>query len=138
MLLAARRGRDGLQSALGHEGRADRSTGAFRCPPGRSATTSGAFVLQFRRRPGRSTCPRQESNLHPALRRRVLYPLSYEGGRRLRVSGRRARVGSRSSHRGNSIVVAGLGLCDISTWLWYSTARESAGGGLKDVAFRLG
>ena len=24
-------------------------------------------------------CPRQESNLHPALRRRVLYPLSYEG-----------------------------------------------------------
>jgi hypothetical protein len=25
------------------------------------------------------TCPRQESNLHPALRRRVLYPLSYEG-----------------------------------------------------------
>ncbi len=26
-------------------------------------------------------CPRQESNLHPALRRRVLYPLSYEGGR---------------------------------------------------------
>ena len=23
--------------------------------------------------------PRQESNLHPALRRRVLYPLSYEG-----------------------------------------------------------
>src|SRR5581483_8289738 len=25
-------------------------------------------------------CPRQESNLHPALRRRVLYPLSYEGG----------------------------------------------------------
>ena len=27
-------------------------------------------------------CPRQESNLHPALRRRVLYPLSYEGARR--------------------------------------------------------
>ena len=27
-------------------------------------------------------CPRQESNLHPALRRRVLYPLSYEGGAR--------------------------------------------------------
>jgi hypothetical protein len=26
-----------------------------------------------------STRPRQESNLHPALRRRVLYPLSYEG-----------------------------------------------------------
>jgi hypothetical protein len=25
------------------------------------------------------SCPRQESNLHPALRRRVLYPLSYEG-----------------------------------------------------------
>jgi hypothetical protein len=25
--------------------------------------------------------PRQESNLHPALRRRVLYPLSYEGCR---------------------------------------------------------
>ena len=25
-------------------------------------------------------CPRQESNLHPALRRRVLCPLSYEGG----------------------------------------------------------
>ena len=25
--------------------------------------------------------PRQESNLHPALRRRVLYPLSYEGSR---------------------------------------------------------
>jgi hypothetical protein len=24
-------------------------------------------------------CPRQESNLHPALRRRVLCPLSYEG-----------------------------------------------------------
>ena len=24
--------------------------------------------------------PRQESNLHPALRRRVLCPLSYEGG----------------------------------------------------------
>ena len=33
--------------------------------------------------------PRQESNLHPALRRRVLYPLSYEGLRRRqrRVSG---------------------------------------------------
>jgi hypothetical protein len=29
-----------------------------------------------------ATCPRQESNLHPALRRRVLYPLSYEGGER--------------------------------------------------------
>jgi hypothetical protein len=28
-------------------------------------------------------CPRQESNLHPALRRRVLYPLSYEGGAEL-------------------------------------------------------
>jgi hypothetical protein len=27
-------------------------------------------------------CPRQESNLHPALRRRVLYPLSYEGRER--------------------------------------------------------
>src|ERR1700733_916163 len=27
----------------------------------------------------RAICPRQESNLHPALRRRVLYPLSYEG-----------------------------------------------------------
>jgi hypothetical protein len=26
-------------------------------------------------------CPRQESNLHPTLRRRVLYPLSYEGRR---------------------------------------------------------
>ena len=28
---------------------------------------------------GTPVCPRQESNLHPALRRRVLYPLSYEG-----------------------------------------------------------
>jgi hypothetical protein len=28
-----------------------------------------------------SACPRQESNLHPTLRRRVLYPLSYEGAR---------------------------------------------------------
>jgi hypothetical protein len=28
-------------------------------------------------------CPRQESNLHPTLRRRVLYPLSYEGGVRV-------------------------------------------------------
>jgi hypothetical protein len=33
--------------------------------------------------------PRQESNLHPALRRRVLYPLSYEGLQR-RVSPRPA------------------------------------------------
>src|SRR5436305_6704217 len=31
--------------------------------------------------------PRQESNLHPALRRRVLYPLSYEG------RGPRERIG---------------------------------------------
>jgi hypothetical protein len=29
--------------------------------------------------PWATECPRQESNLHPALRRRVLYPLSYEG-----------------------------------------------------------
>ena len=29
--------------------------------------------------PSRRRRPRQESNLHPALRRRVLYPLSYEG-----------------------------------------------------------
>ena len=54
-------------------------------------------------------CPRQESNLHPALRRRVLYPLSYEGGSRLRVSGRRAGVAQRSSYLGNSIVAGGLG-----------------------------
>ena len=60
-------------------------------------------------------CPRQESNLHPALRRRVLYPLSYEGGSRLRVSGRRAGVAQRSSYLGNSIVARGLGRSDMST-----------------------
>ena len=27
----------------------------------------------------RTWCPRQDSNLRTALRRRVLYPLSYEG-----------------------------------------------------------
>ena len=35
--------------------------------------------------------PRQESNLHPALRRRVLYPLSYEGVHE-RVGKAQARV----------------------------------------------
>ena len=40
------------------------------------------------------TRPRQESNLHPALRRRVLYPLSYEGRDwRERIGGR--RIGGR-------------------------------------------
>jgi hypothetical protein len=34
--------------------------------------------------------------------------------------------------------VCGLGLSDTSTWLWYSTARESAGGGLEVVAFKMG
>jgi RibD domain-containing protein len=31
------------------------------------------------RAPGSQTCPRQDSNLRTALRRRVLYPLSYGG-----------------------------------------------------------
>ena len=52
----------------------------------------------------------------------MLYPLSYEGGSRLRVSGRRAGVGQRSSYLGNSIVAGGLGRSDMSTRLWYSTA----------------
>ena len=61
----------------------------------------------------------------------MLYPLSYEGGSRLRVSGRRAGVAQRSSYLGNSIVVHGLGLCDMCSGLWYSTRWESAGGGLE-------
>jgi hypothetical protein len=36
-------------------------------------------VDRARQRHAARECPRQESNLHPALRRRVLYPLSYEG-----------------------------------------------------------
>ncbi len=32
-----------------------------------------------RKRCARSQCPRQDSNLRTALRRRVLYPLSYGG-----------------------------------------------------------
>ena len=52
----------------------------------------------------------------------MLYPLSYEGGSRLRVSGHHAGVARRSSYLGNSIVVGGLGLSDTSTRLWYSTA----------------
>ena len=39
-------------------------------------------------------CPRQESNLHPALRRRVLCPLSYEGPA---LAERRIRSGHRES-----------------------------------------
>ena len=35
----------------------------------------------------RKQCPRQDSNLRTALRRRVLYPLSYGGGRFNRTSG---------------------------------------------------
>jgi len=50
--------------------------------------------------------------------------LSYEGGRRLRVSGCRCAVVPGSSRWGNSIVAAGLGLSDMSSWLWYSTARS--------------
>ena len=68
----------------------------------------------------------------------MLYPLSYEGGRCLWVSGRRTGVASGPARRSNSIVAAGLGLSDMSIWLWYSTARESAGGGHQVVAFRLG
>ena len=40
--------------------------------PHRAWLSRAAFASEARR-------PRQESNLHPALRRRVLYPLSYEG-----------------------------------------------------------
>ena len=52
----------------------------------------------------------------------MLYPLSYEGGPRLRVSARRAGVGKGSLHRGNLIVAPGLGLSDMCSGLWYSTA----------------
>ena len=52
----------------------------------------------------------------------MLYPLSYEGGTRLRVSARHAGLASRSSYPGNSIVVDGLGRSDMIAWLWYSTA----------------
>ena len=41
--------------------------------------------------PARRRRPRQESNLHPALRRRVLYPLSYEGLRARSVAQRGSR-----------------------------------------------
>ena len=52
-------------------------------------------------------CPRQESNLHPALRRRVLCPLSYEG-RRPQGSYRIVFVDQR------------LMLGDKSLWVWLS------------------
>ena len=52
----------------------------------------------------------------------MLYPLSYEGGSRLRLSGRRSGVAQSSLYLSNSIVAGGLGGSDMSTRLCYSTA----------------
>jgi hypothetical protein len=55
-------------------------------------------------------CPRQESNLHPALRRRVLYPLSYEG--------RPGRV--------TAFVEEALMPNDTRNGMWFDLAMEDA------------
>ncbi len=59
----------------------------------------------------RLSCPRQESNLHPALRRRVLYPLSYEG-----------RTGAGYPERYS--VEGPLMLSDRGTGMWFDAQME--------------
>ncbi len=61
-------------------------------------------------------CPRQESNLHPALRRRVLCPLSYEGQDWERS--RRARF----IVAGLNVPVKLVGLLAKRLCVWYLTS----------------
>ena len=59
------------------------------------------------------TCPRQESNLHPALRRRVLYPLSYEGRRS-------------AGYPAPRFVEEALMFCDTGHGVWFHPRMEVA------------
>ena len=68
-------------------------------PPRPVATSPGEHAAQGT--PSGAQCPRQESNLHPALRRRVLYPLSYEG--------RGEGYGAPNGHAG----AQGVGCCPV-------------------------
>ena len=94
-----------------------------RLPTPAAAPAPATHVVTDRlpRRESKLECPRQESNLHPALRRRVLYPLSYEGaGPRSATAQPQTSGAPRSADAYPAFIAATLTLRDAADVVWYS------------------